>query len=74
MVGILGLRLGQSFSRKSKFLHVQFNFTVLIQQRSARQTVRNQGMPNVSRTELEIAVQNIDDVSNDKRSFYLEYL
>ena len=74
MVGILGLRLGQGFSRKSKFLHVQFNFTVLIQQRSARQTVRNQGMPNVSRIELEIAVQNIDDVSNDKRNFYLENL
>ena len=34
--------------------------------------MRKQGMPNVSRTELDLAVQNIDDASNDKHSSYLE--
>ena len=36
--------------------------------------MRKQGMPNGSRPELDVDIQNINDASNDKHSSYLEKL
>ena len=51
---------------------VQFNFAVWIQQIIAGEAARKQGMPYVSRIELDNAVQNIDDASSNKCSSSLE--
>ena len=53
----------KNFLENLKFLHIQFNFAVWIQQISARETVRKEAMASVSRPELDIAVQNIDNAS-----------
>ena len=54
MVRLVSSTLGLSFLENRKFLHVQFNFVVWIQQISMRETVRKQGTASVSRPELEL--------------------
>ena len=63
------LKIGPKIENSS---HVRFNFAVWIQQINEGEAVRKQVMPNVSGTELDIAVQNIEDASNDKCSPCLE--
>ena len=57
-----------AFLENRKFLHAQFNFAGWIQQISATETVRKQGMQSVSRPELDIAVQNIDNATCNNKS------
>ena len=53
-----------AFLENQKFLDVKLNFVVWTQQISARETDRKQGMPSVSRPELDIRDLKHDDAFN----------